>query len=40
LVIALSSLKYQWEKEIKKFSNATTTVIDGSKTSRVKSWEE
>ena len=40
LVIALSSLKYQWQKEINKFSNATTTVIDGSKTSRVKSWEE
>jgi SNF2 family DNA or RNA helicase len=34
LVIALSSLKYQWEKEIKKFSNSTVTVIDGNKTKR------
>ena len=34
LVIALSSLKYQWEKEIKKFSDAHTAVIDGSKAVR------
>jgi SNF2 family DNA or RNA helicase len=40
LVIALSSLKYQWEKEIKKFSNSTTTVVDGSKTVRSKRWQE
>jgi SNF2 family DNA or RNA helicase len=35
LVVALSSLKYQWEKEIHKFSNATTTVVDGSKSTRL-----
>lgn len=35
LVVALSSLKYQWEKEIQKFSNATVTVIDGSKSTRL-----
>lgn len=39
LVIALSSLKYQWEKEIKKFSDAETAVIDGSKTVRYVRWE-
>ena len=38
LVIALSSLKYQWEKEIQKFSDAGTTVIDGSKTTRAVRW--
>lgn len=40
LVICLSSLKYQWEKEIQKFSDSTTTVIDGSKSVRTKRWEE
>jgi SNF2 family DNA or RNA helicase len=35
LVVALSSLKYQWEKEIQKFSNATVTVVDGSKSTRL-----
>jgi SNF2 family DNA or RNA helicase len=34
LVIALASLKYQWQSEIKKFSNATSIVIDGNKTTR------
>ena len=34
LVIALASLKYQWQSEIKKFSDATTIVIDGSKKTR------
>ena len=40
LVIALSSLKYQWEKEIKKFSNSSVTVIDGSKAQRAKQYAE
>lgn len=40
LVICLSSLKYQWEKEIKKFSDSTTTVIDGSKTARTTQYEK
>lgn len=34
LVIALSSLKYQWQKEIQKFSTSTSSVIDGSKSTR------
>jgi SNF2 family DNA or RNA helicase len=34
LVIALASLKYQWASEIKKFSDATSLVIDGNKTTR------
>ena len=34
LVVALSSLKYQWEKEIKKFSNQDTQVIYGNKVRR------
>ena len=40
LVICLSSLKYQWEKEIHKFSNATTCVVDGTKVAREKAWAE
>lgn len=38
LVIGLSSLKYQWQKEIKKFSDAETEVIDGSKSVREVRW--
>jgi SNF2 family DNA or RNA helicase len=38
LVIALSSLKYQWQKEITKFSDSTSTVVDGSKSAREKQW--
>jgi len=38
LVIALSSLKYQWEKEVQKFSDAQTQVIDGSKSQREIQW--
>jgi SNF2 family DNA or RNA helicase len=38
LVIALSSLKYQWEKEIKKFSDSGTCVIDGAKSVRSVRW--
>mgnify|MGYP003704408973 CR=1 FL=1 len=34
LVICLSSLKYQWGKEIAKFSDSTFTVIDGTKSKR------
>jgi len=39
LIIALSSLKYQWEKEIQKFSDARTVVIDGSKSTRLIRWD-
>jgi SNF2 family DNA or RNA helicase len=38
LVIALSSLKYQWKKEIEKFSDSSAVVIDGSKTARYAAW--
>jgi SNF2 family DNA or RNA helicase len=34
LVIALASLKYQWQSEIKKFSDSSTIVVDGSKATR------
>lgn len=34
LVIALSSLKYQWKKEIEKFSDSTAGVVDGNKETR------
>jgi SNF2 family DNA or RNA helicase len=34
LVVALSSLKYQWKASIEKFSDSTAWVIDGQKTAR------
>lgn len=34
LVVCLSSLKYQWAKEIAKFSDRTSIVIDGSRKQR------
>ena len=34
LIIALSSLKYQWGKEIDKFSDSSYMVIDGNKSKR------
>ena len=34
LVVCLSSLKFQWAKEISKFSDRTSVVIDGSRTKR------
>ena len=40
LVVALSSLKYQWQKEIEKFSDKTSIVIDGTKPQRIKQYEE
>jgi SNF2 family DNA or RNA helicase len=39
LVIALSSLKYQWQKEINKFSDDYASVIDGAKSVRSIRWE-
>ena len=38
LIICLSSLKYQWQKEIAKFSDSSSTVVDGSKIKREKQW--
>ena len=40
LVIALSSLKYQWQKEISKFSDSSSVVIDGPKATRVKQYQQ
>lgn len=34
LVVALASLKFQWAKEIRKFSDSVVEVIDGTKTQR------
>lgn len=38
LVVVPASLKYQWEREIKKFTNSRVTVIDGSPKVREKAW--
>ena len=38
LVVCLSSLKYQWQKEIQKFSDSNAVVIDGSKSTRSIRW--
>lgn len=38
LVIVPASLKYQWEREIKKFTNSRVVVIDGSPKAREKCW--
>jgi SNF2 family DNA or RNA helicase len=35
LVVVLASLKYQWKKEIHKFSDSNAIVIDGTKTQRI-----
>jgi SNF2 family DNA or RNA helicase len=40
LVLCLSSLKYQWQKEVTKFSDSSSLVIDGSKTQRAKLYED
>ena len=38
LVLCLASLKYQWQKEIEKFSDSTAIVIDGTPTQRFKQY--
>jgi len=38
LVVVPASLKYQWEREIKKFTNSRVTVIDGSPKVRERCW--
>lgn len=40
LVIALSSLKYQWSKEIAKFSDSSSVVIDGTPKQRAGQYEK
>jgi SNF2 family DNA or RNA helicase len=38
LVVVPASLKYQWAREIKKFTDATLTVIDGTAAQRKTQW--
>jgi SNF2 family DNA or RNA helicase len=38
LVVVPASLKYQWQREIAKFTDAKVTVIDGSKSKRDAQW--
>jgi SNF2 family DNA or RNA helicase len=40
LVLCLASLKFQWEKEIKKFSDKSPLVIDGTAAKRHKQYEQ
>ena len=40
LVLCLASLKYQWQKEITKFSDSTAIVIDGTPAQRFKQYDE
>jgi SNF2 family DNA or RNA helicase len=40
LVICLASLKYQWQKEIHKFSDKKALVIDGTSSQRTKQYQE
>mgnify|MGYP003343696050 FL=1 len=40
LIICLSSLKYQWKKEIHKFSDSSATVVDGSAKARQVQWSQ
>jgi SNF2 family DNA or RNA helicase len=40
LVLCLASLKYQWQKEIHKFSDSTAIVIDGTPSQRFKQYAE
>lgn len=39
LVIVPSSLKYQWKREIEKFTDSKVTVIDGTPTARERLWK-
>jgi SNF2 family DNA or RNA helicase len=40
LVLCLASLKYQWQKEITKFSDSSVLVIDGTKTQRATQYSQ
>ena len=40
LVLCLASLKYQWQKEIAKFSDSTSIVIDGTPKQRFEQYKE
>lgn len=40
IVVCLSSLKYQWQKSIHKFTDSKALVIDGTKPQRLKQYQE
>lgn len=40
LVLCLASLKYQWQKEVSKFSDRTAQVVDGTIAQRKKQYEQ
>lgn len=40
LVVCLSSLKFQWQKEIHKFSDSTAVVIDGTRAQREQQYQQ
>ena len=40
LVLCLASLKYQWQKEITKFSDSSALVVDGTKPQRAKQYDQ
>lgn len=40
LVLCLASLKYQWQKEVSKFTDKTAIVIDGTPKQRAKQYDE
>ena len=40
LVVCLSSLKYQWAKEISKFSDSSSVVIDGTQRQRILQYDD
>lgn len=40
LVVCLSSLKFQWQKEVSKFSDSTALVIDGTRKQRERQYEQ
>jgi SNF2 family DNA or RNA helicase len=40
LVLCLASLKYQWQKEVQKFTDRTATVIDGTPKKRAEQYAE
>jgi SNF2 family DNA or RNA helicase len=40
LVLCLASLKYQWQKEITKFSDSTAIVIDGTPKQRQEQYSQ
>ena len=39
LIVCLSSLKYQWQKEIRKFSDSDALVVDGTRRQRTAQYE-